>query len=82
MAGILGLLGVYGKGGGAMTTYHIEKVSDFLAVPADKMDLCLEEFKVAVTIARDWKDISSFQSVDWIDDDKRDVTINFKVVAP
>ncbi len=64
------------------TRYKIKSASDFLDVPEDKLDLCLEEFKEFLVTAReimecmpDIKEVSEELILQihfiWIDDGKR-----------
>jgi hypothetical protein len=72
--------------------YQIEHVRDFLSVPEDRIDACLEEFKEYLGMARDMMslvktfgevvgeeatgDVGAFV---WIDDGKKDRTVTIKV---
>jgi len=75
--------------------YKIETLCDFLKVPEDRIDVCLEEFKEHLKIHRGFQNIadlvvgalgnfSPFEreleaSFTWIDDGKREKTISLEV---
>lgn len=70
--------------------YEIEHVRDFLNVPEDRIDQCLEEFKGFIEFVRNMmmandlrsealglENKSECRSYTWIDDGKLDATIRF-----
>lgn len=70
--------------------YTIKEVGDFLQVPEDRLDACLEEFKTFLQVSRSFMEMTNamagllgadksqnvLQSFVWIDDGERNVTIN------
>ena len=66
--------------------YEIETVLDFLKVPADRLDICLCEFRFFLEIARNLQ--TAFNNIQgsnlgkpfvWLDDGKRKITVNLEV---
>jgi hypothetical protein len=67
--------------------YEIKTISDFLKVPGDRLDACLEEFKTGLAMARLIEIMSAgkehpapLERFVWIDDEKRNVTVNLTVI--
>lgn len=76
---------------GTAPTYNIARVSDFLNVPADRIDACLEEFGEFLEMARGMGDLARImgevtgedgackvEAFVWIDDGKRGGTLTIK----
>lgn len=66
-------------------TYEVKTLSDFLKIPPDRLDACLEEFKTAlekawVLKARKPMGVLLFESFKWIDDGKKEANINVEVI--
>lgn len=75
-------------------SFVINSLSDFVRVPADRIDACLDEFKEALSIARGMKELadkansagllkvsSLIDRMVWKDDGKRDKTVSVKTTA-
>lgn len=66
--------------------YDIEKLSDFLRVPVEKLPICLGEFQVWLSLARDAKycGVTYRERFKWIDDGKTNVnmSLTFKTRTP
>ena len=69
--------------------YKIKTVNDFLAIPEDKLEKCLDEFKVAVLATKAMVDLENaigqvvgvkevvfMPSFTWVDDEANNITIN------
>lgn len=78
-------------------SYEIKTISDFLLVPADRLDDCLEEFKtwcqittpltdatraLADAIGLEGKQIEFVHGFTWIDDGEKNISVNFDEVTP
>ena len=66
-------------------TYEVKALSDFLKIPPDRLDACLEEFKTALEKIRVLKACKTlenfiFVSFEWIDDGKRGGNTNIEIV--
>lgn len=70
--------------------YKIEQANDFLNVPEDKIDDCLEEFKAYLSMVRTIKREQELffkglyqprleSGFTWVDDGRKDVTANISV---
>lgn len=75
--------------------YRIETVQDFIKIPFDKIDICIEEFKEGLKYAKELEtrtkelteilggafksDGVEFKGFTWIDDGKTDKTYNTTV---
>jgi hypothetical protein len=56
--------------------YKIKHVRDFLEVPSDRLDACLEEFKVFLALVRPFPtSLFEVNAFEWIDDGKNNVDI-------
>ncbi|MDX9972268.1 MAG: hypothetical protein RBU21_04655 [FCB group bacterium] len=76
-------------------SYKLKTVMDFTKIPEDRIDACLEEFKDCIghmrllrTLASDVARMAGAKDVDlgksyftWIDDGKRERTLNVRVTA-
>lgn len=84
----------YAEPTGSATHYKIDCVADFLAVPVDRIDDCLAEFKDFLGLARDMKELtktlgevigadgtSEVEGFTWIDDGKRDKSVTIKTIV-
>lgn len=77
---------------GSAPEYRIERVQDFLKVPADRLEECLTEFRAFLATARDIKELADtlgkvvgdvpetiVDAFVWIDDGERKGTVRFTV---
>lgn len=67
--------------------YEIQTLNDFIHVPEDRIDRCLEDFKQALNLARLVETISAsvphpppLNRFVWIDDDKKKITVNLTII--
>jgi hypothetical protein len=76
--------------------YKIKTIEDFLKVPPDRLEVCLQEFKTWCEMTRPLEDAIKavadclYEKIElgfergftWIDDGERNVTINFMTPTP
>lgn len=57
------------------TRYEIKTLADFTKIPSDKIDACLADFKLWISLARTFQ-MSAIApvSMDWIDDGKTEIS--------
>ena len=62
--------------------YKIETIEDFLKVPEDRLNDCLEDFKTFIEMIRFMKEVGNgvemINHFVWIDDNKKDHNMNIQ----